>query len=185
MESVLWLILFIVFGIIGIAIRSPFPPTRNESESSSLEEVGRNSQPHHHPSHRPPLPPTGKVSDSTSRKSAQNTPVVNNVLLQPHSSSSKQLISPLAITAEVRGSSVTSTPPPSSSSVGSKKSEKSSKSLDQGWTALEKVALYALHSKTDLSTPNFWQVISQKLQERGFDRSAKECEDQWYKVNVF
>jgi hypothetical protein len=59
---------------------------------------------------------------------------------------------------------------------------KSAASTTNEWKSHEHVALYKIFSETPLMEPNFWDVVSRRLKEKGVQRSAKECEEQWYKV---
>jgi hypothetical protein len=51
------------------------------------------------------------------------------------------------------------------------------------WQAQESVQLYSIHAKTDVTQPNFWGSISQQLKQKGFNRTAQECEQKWYMVS--
>lgn len=53
------------------------------------------------------------------------------------------------------------------------------------WTPVELVALYGIHSKMDLAQPNFWELVSSRMEEQGIQRTAEECEYRWFLVRLF
>eukprot|EP00981_Chlorochromonas_danica_P010152 scaffold3051_cov167-Ochromonas_danica.AAC.11 len=52
------------------------------------------------------------------------------------------------------------------------------------WKREEVVALYTCHSKVDVRRADFWSAISDLMQQKGFQRTATECEAKWFKQVV-
>lgn len=49
------------------------------------------------------------------------------------------------------------------------------------WSPTEVVALYAVYNKTDVTLPNCWQIISERLQkEKNILRTEEECKEKWF-----
>lgn len=49
------------------------------------------------------------------------------------------------------------------------------------WSPTEVVALYAVYNKTDVTLPNCWQLISERLQrEKNILRTEEECKEKWF-----
>lgn len=63
------------------------------------------------------------------------------------------------------------------------KSETSSNT--RPWQPAEQVILYQVFQSTDLNLPNFWELVSSKLQEKKIKRTPEECQQQWYHVSLF
>lgn len=47
------------------------------------------------------------------------------------------------------------------------------------------MALYAAQGRTDISAPDFWELVAEGVAEVGFDRTAEECQQQWFVVRFF
>lgn len=52
----------------------------------------------------------------------------------------------------------------------------------QDWLPHEKVAIYHLHSLTDVTRDDFWEHISEKLSNQGIIKTWQECQSYWYSV---
>eukprot|EP01032_Pedospumella_encystans_P012964 gene12964-14957_t len=48
------------------------------------------------------------------------------------------------------------------------------------WSTSEVMALYAAQGRTDISAPDFWELVAEGVAEVGFDRTAEECQQQWF-----
>jgi hypothetical protein len=59
------------------------------------------------------------------------------------------------------------------------------KKQEKPWMPTEVVALYAVYNKTDVTLPNFWKIISEKLQkDKNVLRSEEECKEKWFAALV-
>lgn len=61
--------------------------------------------------------------------------------------------------------------------------ETSGKKAVREWQPNEVVSLYAVHSQTPVTLPNFWDEISNQLKSKGIHRSKEECEQRWFSVS--
>ncbi len=53
------------------------------------------------------------------------------------------------------------------------------------WSTSEVMALYAAQGRADISAPDFWELVAEGVAEVGFDRTAEECQQQWFVVCFF
>lgn len=52
------------------------------------------------------------------------------------------------------------------------------------WSGSERQALYKVQGEVDISAPDFWEQVSEGLADVGLERSADECQLQWFAVSA-
>jgi hypothetical protein len=55
-------------------------------------------------------------------------------------------------------------------------------SADGNWGKEEIEALHYVHADTDITEPDFWAVVTDKMRELGYARSTEECQRRWFRV---
>jgi hypothetical protein len=44
------------------------------------------------------------------------------------------------------------------------------------------MALYVAHAQTPAFAADFWEIVAEKMQEQGFQRTPDECQRRWFQV---
>ena len=44
------------------------------------------------------------------------------------------------------------------------------------------IALYASQAQTEVTAPNFWDLVAEEMANRAVLRTAEECQTKWFQV---